>query len=90
MDWMEHAAAALEVEPVGRREAADVLKVGRDVARAVERRATPLATFLLGSSVQRRVDAGMPRDEAFRTALSALRHVVPAGPEPGDESTLDG
>ena len=90
MDWLEDAAAALEVEPLGRREAADVLNIGRDVARAVERRATPLAAFLLGASVQRRVDGGIPRDDAFPASLAALRGVVPADPHPSEGSTLDG
>jgi hypothetical protein len=93
MTWLDEAAAALEVEPLGRRESADVLNAGREVARAVERRLTPLASFLLGASVQRRIDAGTPRVDAFPQALAALRAVVPMDPtddtERSGESTLE-
>jgi len=89
MDWLDEAAAALGVDPLGRREAADLLKAGRDVAHAVERRLTPLSSFLVGASVQRRIDGGTARDEAFTDALRALRSVIPDGPESTDEGTLE-
>jgi hypothetical protein len=93
MTWLDEAARALEVDPLGRRESADLLNAGRDVARAVERRLTPLASFLVGASVQRRIDAGAPREEAFAQTLAALRAVLPSGPsahrEKGDGSTLE-
>jgi hypothetical protein len=82
MTWLDEAAAALEVEPLGRRESADVLNAGREVAHAVERRLTPLAAFLVGASVQRRIDAGMAREEAFAQALAALRAVIPTETAP--------
>jgi hypothetical protein len=94
MDWLDEAAVALEVEPLGRRESADLLKAGRDVAHSVERRTTPLAAFLVGASVQRRLEAGTPREEAFAQALSALRRVIPSQPihaeaAPADAPTTD-
>lgn len=82
MTWLDEAAAALEVEPLGRRESADVLNAGREVAHAVERRLTPLAAFLVGASVQRRIDAGTAREEAFAQALAALRTVIPTETAP--------
>jgi hypothetical protein len=51
------------------------------VAHAVERKVTPLSTFVLGMAVQERAAAGEARGEAFTNAIATLRAALPpAGP----------
>ena len=45
-DWLQHVASELEVEPPAADEA--LLDAARVVAHSVERRATPLTTYLIG------------------------------------------
>jgi hypothetical protein len=42
----------------------------------VERKLTPLATFLLGSAVERRVAAGEDRASAFAGAVTDLERAI--------------
>lgn len=82
MDPLEQLAAALDVEAPTRQETASVLDLARDVAHGTERKITPLATLLLGMSVQRRIDAGASRSDALDAAIADLRAVLPAGEPP--------
>jgi Domain of unknown function (DUF6457) len=75
-EWLVELAAALGTEPADPGEIAELLDVARDVAHGVERKATPIATFLLGLSVQRRVDGGASRAEALDAALTDLRRAM--------------
>jgi hypothetical protein len=77
MEWLEDLAAALGVEAAGPDEVADVLDAARDVAHRVERKITPVSTFLLGLSVQQRIHDGSPRPEAMASALQDLRRTLP-------------
>ena len=77
MDWIEELAAALGVEAPTPRETADLLDAARDVAHRVERRITPLSTYLLGISVGRRIADGAAADEALGGALGTLRAALP-------------
>jgi Domain of unknown function (DUF6457) len=77
MDPIERLADALAVEAPTSRETADILAVARDVAHTMERRITPVSTFLLGISVQRRVAAGASHEDAFAGAIADLRAAVP-------------
>ena len=54
-----------------------MLDVARDVAHGTERKATPIATFLLGAAVARRVAAGEDRHAALSAAANDLRGVLP-------------
>jgi hypothetical protein len=76
-DWIDQLAVALEEEPLSREETNRLLGVARDVAHRVERKVTPLATFLLGSAVGRTVSAGAGRSDAIGAALETLRSVLP-------------
>ncbi len=78
MDWIDELAAALGVEAPDADEAVQLLDVARDVAHAVERKVTPLSTFVLGMAVQERVAAGEPSGEAFAHAVATLRATLPA------------
>jgi hypothetical protein len=78
MDPLDRMAAALELQAPTGRESARVLELARDVAHGTERRITPLATLLLGMSVQRRIDAGATREEAIDAAIADLRAALPS------------
>jgi hypothetical protein len=78
MEWLDELAGALGVEAPTPREIADVLEVSRDVAHRVERRVTPVSTFLLGLAVQRRLAEGLARDAAMEAAIRDVRSVLPA------------
>ena len=80
MDPLDRLAQALGVEPTTPEETTAILTVARDVAHTIERRITPVSTFLLGMSVQERVAAGATRDDALSAALSDLRAAMPADP----------
>jgi hypothetical protein len=81
---MDELAAALGVEPLGRSETGEILKVSREVAHGVERMYAPLASFLLGAATERAAAAGAPRDEAFAVAVERLRGTVPPAGEQDD------
>lgn len=76
-DWIDQLAAALGEEPLSQEETNRLLGVARDVAHRVERKATPLAAYLLGSAVGRNVSAGAHRPDAMAAALETLRTALP-------------
>lgn len=81
--WIDELAAALGEGPLDPAETAQLLEVARDVAHRVERRVTPLSTFLLGTAVGRGLAAGEARGEALERAVAVLRSLLPA-PAQGD------
>jgi len=76
--WLGTLAITLGVDPLADDQVMELLGVARDVAHGVERRATPLATFLLGAAAQRRVGHGATAADAFADALTELRTILPA------------
>ena len=54
------------------------LAAAGDVAHGVERKLTPIATFLLGVAVERRVEAGEDRATAFSSAMADLERAIDA------------
>ena len=80
MEWLDRLAQTFELDAPTNEEIAAVLDAARDVAHGVERRITPVSTFLLGMDVERRVNAGASRNVALTSALAALRATLPAGP----------
>ncbi len=80
--WIDELARALAQEPLSEDEVETLLGIARDVAHRVERRITPLSTFLLGAAVGRREAEGAGRPGALREALETLRRLLPeASPE---------
>lgn len=75
--WIDDLAAGLGEAPLDPRETATLLEVARDVAHRVERRVTPLSTFLLGTAVGRGLAAGEARAEALERSLAVLRSLLP-------------
>jgi uncharacterized protein DUF6457 len=76
-DWIDQLAAELGEEPLSQDQTTRLLGAARDVAHRVERKVTPLATFLLGSAVSRNVAAGATRSEAIGAAVETLRSALP-------------
>ncbi len=87
MEWLDRLAQTFELDEPTNEEIAAVLDAARDVAHGVERRITPVSTFLLGRNVERLVTAGASRDEALATSIRALRATLP--PRPAEEGSGD-
>ena len=77
-DWVAQVAEQLGVEPIDDDTQERLLGAARDVAHGVERKLTPIATYLLGAAVERRVAAGEDRSAAFAAALADLERAIDA------------
>ena len=77
-DWVARVAGQLEVEAIDDETQERLLGAARDVAHGVERKLTPIATYLLGAAVERRVAAGEDRSAAFAGALADLERAIDA------------
>jgi len=75
--WINRLAAALDEEPLTASEVTTLLDLARDVAHGVERKVTPLSTFLLGTAVGRRLAEGTAREDALGAKVDSLRAVLP-------------
>lgn len=82
--WLASLATTLGVDPLADDQVMELLGVARDIAHGVERRATPLATFLLGAATQRRIGHGATAPEAFADALIELQTTLPPPVPPTD------
>jgi hypothetical protein len=80
MGWLDRLAQAFELDAPTNEEVAAVLDAARDVAHGVERRITPVSTFLLGMHVERRLAAGASREDALASSIATLRATLPTGP----------
>jgi uncharacterized protein DUF6457 len=80
MEWLDRLAQTFELDAPTNQEIAAVLDAARDVAHGVERKITPVSTFLLGMNVERRVSAGASRQEAVTSALAVLQATLPVEP----------
>lgn len=81
-DWIDRLADELGEEPLSDREVARVLGAARDVAHRVERKTTPLAAFLVGAAVGRRLAGDDERGVALEAALGTLEGLLPEAPDP--------
>ena len=82
-DWIDELASTLGEEPLTPSDRNALLGAARDVAHRVERKITPLSTFLLGEAAGRAQASGASRDEALRSALEQLASLIPV--EEGEE-----
>lgn len=57
-----------------------LLSSAREVAHQVERKITPLATFLMGATVGRSMAGGAPRGEMLEAALETVGSLLPQAP----------
>lgn len=81
--WIDQLAEALGEDALSEHETAELLLIARDVAHRVERKITPLSTFLLGSAVGRSVAGGASRTVAMEAVMDTVRSLLP--PAPPDE-----
>ena len=75
-DWLDRLVLTIGVDPLTDEQMEDLLVAARDVAHGVERKITPLATFLLGAAVQREIGHGRTHAEAFDQVMASLRTIL--------------
>ena len=80
-EWIDDLATACGQEPLTDPETEELLRIAREVAHRVERKGTPLATFLLGMNVAERVASGTPRATALAEGIGAIEGLLPLPPE---------
>jgi len=64
------------VDPLSEQQQEELLEAAREIAHGVERKATPLAAFLLGAATQRAIGHGRTHDEAFAQVLAELHSTL--------------
>ena len=79
--WIDDLAVSLQLDPLTDHETDRILRIARDVAHRVERKGTPLAAFLLGMQVARRIADGSPRAHALDEAIGLTEALLPDPPE---------
>jgi hypothetical protein len=80
-EWIDELAAELGEDPLTRDEVVRLLNAARDVAHRVERKITPLASFLLGTAVGRAEGGGLSRDRALEGTFATLERLLPPEPD---------
>jgi len=81
-NWIDELARSLGEVPLTSAEMTRLLDAAGDVAHRVERKMTPLSTFVIGCAVGRTLAGGVQRAEALDDALGRLESLLPpATPE---------
>lgn len=75
--WLDQLASVQGTPELSEGEMESLLGVARDVAHRVERKVTPLAAFLLGMAVERRIAGGASRGGALEGAVADLEGLLP-------------
>ena len=73
--------APLARTPLTSAETTQLLDAAGDVAHRVERKMTPLSTFVIGCAVGRKLASGADRTETLSETLSQLESLPPKAPE---------
>ncbi len=81
MEWVDRLAAELHLEALSVHEKEHLLSASREVAHRVERKATPLAMYVVGLAVGTEM-AERKRDDAIEDAIHALLLRLPPVEEP--------
>ena len=76
-NWIDELARALGEEPLTAAETAQLLDAARDVAHRVERKFTPLSTFVIGCAVGRKLADGADRTQTLGALLSQVEAALP-------------
>ena len=84
---MEQAAAVVGQEPLRDDEVATILRLARDVAHGVERKAAPVAAYLAGLAAG--AGGAADRADALREAVRGIIATIPP-PEPRGSDPRDG
>jgi hypothetical protein len=80
MEWVNGLATELRLGVLSKHETDHVLSAAREVAHRVERKATPLAMYVVGLAVGRQL-ADRGRDEAIEDVIHTLLMRLPEVPE---------
>lgn len=75
--WTDGLALALGVPTLTEDQAAALLRASREVAHRVERRETPLSTYLAGVAAGTRLAGGADPTEALTAVLETLYTTLP-------------
>jgi len=75
--WIDDLAAALGETPLTAADIDRLLDTAREVAHRVERKFTPLSTFVIGCALGRQLAAGADRGEALRALLERVEAALP-------------
>jgi Domain of unknown function (DUF6457) len=78
--WTDDLARALGVAPIDGALVGPLLTASREVAHRVERRDTPLSTYLLGVAAGARIADGADPADALRQVVDLLLANLPAAP----------
>ena len=76
-NWIDDLARALGEEPLTAAETAQLLDTARDVAHRVERKFTPLSTFVIGCAVGRKLADGADRTQALGAFVNQVEAALP-------------
>jgi hypothetical protein len=81
-EWTDRLASALTVPPIDQGTQTRLLDASRDIAHRVERKDTPISTFMLGVAVGTALAAGTPVTEAIEEAFEVLARTLADEPPP--------
>ena len=81
-NWLDELARTLGEQPLTAAETAELLDTARDVAHRVERKFTPLSTFVIGCAVGRQLADGADRTQTLGEMLRRVQATIP--PETND------
>jgi Domain of unknown function (DUF6457) len=76
-NWIDELARSLGEEPLTPTEMTQLLDAAGDVAHRVERKMTPLSTFVIGCAVGRKLASGAQRTDALSATLGTLESLLP-------------
>jgi Domain of unknown function (DUF6457) len=76
-NWIDELARGVGEAPLTSTEMARLLEAAGNVAHRVERKMTPLSTFVVGCAVGRTLASGVDRTEALNDALERLDSLLP-------------
>jgi len=76
-NWIDELARSLGEAPLTSAEMIRLLDAAGDVAHRVERKMTPLSTFVIGCAVGRTLAGGAERSQALNDALGRLGSLLP-------------
>jgi hypothetical protein len=76
-NWIDELARSLGEQPLTPDEMTRLLDAAGDVAHRVERKMTPLSTFVVGCAVGRKLASGSDRDAALSESLRRLESLLP-------------
>jgi hypothetical protein len=80
-NWIDELARALGEEPLTASETEQLLDTARDVAHRVERKFTPLSTFVIGCAVGRDLGGGADRAQTISALLTRVEAILPPAPQ---------